>query len=173
MYGILRAPGASSTEALVLTAPFRPPEGNLDKTSGGIALMLGLAKAFRSKLLNVFIFLEVALGCCFASTCWDQYVWYFCITSNRTRPCILGHTYWAKDIIFLVTEYEQIGMQAWLAGYHYHTTPCKFGLIAVVQLHFTGVESSPRCGCQHPCQAAVVSLLPKKPTPDWKHHLSW
>ncbi|XP_068624983.1 glycosylphosphatidylinositol anchor attachment 1 protein [Battus philenor] len=26
--------------------------------------------------------------------------------------------YWAKDIIFLVTEYEQLGMQAWLEAYH-------------------------------------------------------
>ncbi|XP_015186260.1 PREDICTED: glycosylphosphatidylinositol anchor attachment 1 protein [Polistes dominula] len=26
--------------------------------------------------------------------------------------------YWAKDIIFLVTEYEQLGMQAWLDAYH-------------------------------------------------------
>ncbi|XP_026318291.1 glycosylphosphatidylinositol anchor attachment 1 protein isoform X2 [Hyposmocoma kahamanoa] len=26
--------------------------------------------------------------------------------------------YWAKDIIFLVTEHEQLGMQAWLEAYH-------------------------------------------------------
>lgn len=26
--------------------------------------------------------------------------------------------YWAKDIIFLVTEHEQLGMQAWLDAYH-------------------------------------------------------
>ncbi|KPJ00765.1 Glycosylphosphatidylinositol anchor attachment 1 protein [Papilio xuthus] len=26
--------------------------------------------------------------------------------------------YWAKDIIFLITEYEQLGMQAWLEAYH-------------------------------------------------------
>lgn len=28
------------------------------------------------------------------------------------------HTYWAKDIIFLITEHEQLGMQAWLDAYH-------------------------------------------------------
>jgi glycosylphosphatidylinositol transamidase len=28
------------------------------------------------------------------------------------------HTYWAKDIIFLVTDYEAIGIQAWTAAYH-------------------------------------------------------
>lgn len=27
-------------------------------------------------------------------------------------------TYWSKDIIFLVTDHEQIGIQAWLDGYH-------------------------------------------------------
>ncbi|KAL4235222.1 Glycosylphosphatidylinositol anchor attachment 1 protein [Mactra antiquata] len=27
--------------------------------------------------------------------------------------------YWSKDIIFLVTDHEQIGMQAWLDGYHH------------------------------------------------------
>ena len=26
--------------------------------------------------------------------------------------------YWAKDIIFLVTQHEQLGMQAWLEAYH-------------------------------------------------------
>lgn len=31
---------------------------------------------------------------------------------------ILEQMYWAKDIIFLVTEHEQLGMQAWLEAYH-------------------------------------------------------
>lgn len=26
--------------------------------------------------------------------------------------------YWAKDLIFLVTEHEQLGAQAWLQAYH-------------------------------------------------------
>lgn len=30
----------------------------------------------------------------------------------------LEEKYWAKDIIFLVTEHEQLGMQAWLEAYH-------------------------------------------------------
>lgn len=29
-----------------------------------------------------------------------------------------GQKYWAKDIIFLVTDQEQLGMQAWLEAYH-------------------------------------------------------
>lgn len=29
------------------------------------------------------------------------------------------HTYWAKDIIFLVTDNQEIGMQAWLSAYHH------------------------------------------------------
>lgn len=31
---------------------------------------------------------------------------------------IAEQKYWAKDIIFLVTEHEQLGMQAWLDAYH-------------------------------------------------------
>lgn len=49
MYGILRAPRASSTEAVVLSVPYRPPEAEGERTTGGMALMLALAKAFRSK----------------------------------------------------------------------------------------------------------------------------
>ena len=26
--------------------------------------------------------------------------------------------YWAKDIIFLITQHEQLGIQAWLEAYH-------------------------------------------------------
>ncbi|XP_064640517.1 glycosylphosphatidylinositol anchor attachment 1 protein-like [Lineus longissimus] len=76
VYGILRAPKAASTEAVVLSAPYRRPESALPPNFAGVALMYALAKYFRR------------------------------------------HTYWAKDIIFLVTDHEQIGMQAWLDGYH-------------------------------------------------------
>ena len=48
VYGILRAPRTASTEAVVLSAPYRPTESIQEKTNAGIALMLGLAKAFRS-----------------------------------------------------------------------------------------------------------------------------
>lgn len=29
-----------------------------------------------------------------------------------------AQNYWAKDIIFLITEHEMLGMQAWLEAYH-------------------------------------------------------
>ena len=29
-----------------------------------------------------------------------------------------NQNYWAKDIIFLITEHEMLGMQAWLEAYH-------------------------------------------------------
>ena len=31
---------------------------------------------------------------------------------------ITEQVYWAKDIIFLITEHEQLGAQAWLEAYH-------------------------------------------------------
>jgi len=76
VYAILRAPKASSTEALVLSAPHRPPNSPHQATDAGVAVLLSAAKFFRSQI------------------------------------------YWAKDIIFLVTEHEFLGMQAWLEGYH-------------------------------------------------------
>jgi len=76
VYGILRAPRTAGTEAVVLSAPFKS-EPSDENTLAGIALMFGLAKAFRE------------------------------------------HTYWAKDVIFLVTEDDMIGMQAWLSAYHH------------------------------------------------------
>jgi GPI-anchor transamidase subunit GAA1 len=41
--------------------------------------------------------------------------------------------YWAKDIIFLVTEHEQLGMQAWLEAYH--------GLQSDADTFYTGLGS--------------------------------
>lgn len=76
VYGILRAPRAASTEALVLSVPYRPPNSVHATTAPSIAIMLTFAKFAADK------------------------------------------KFWAKDIIFLVTEHEQLGMQAWLEAYH-------------------------------------------------------
>ena len=37
-----------------------------------------------------------------------------------------GQTYWSKDIIFLVSDHEQIGLQAWLDGYHDINSECTY-----------------------------------------------
>nr|CAD7409168.1 unnamed protein product [Timema poppensis] len=79
VYAILRAPRSASTEALVLSVPYRPPSSAHPGTMPSIALMLSLAKFFRRQ------------------------------------------KYWAKDVIFLVTEHEQLGVQAWLEAYHQTT----------------------------------------------------
>lgn len=76
VYGILRAPRSASTEALVLSIPYRPDVGVESSTLHGLAIMFSMAKFFRRQ------------------------------------------KYWAKDIIFLVTEYEHLGVQAWLDAYH-------------------------------------------------------
>nr|XP_040231731.2 glycosylphosphatidylinositol anchor attachment 1 protein [Anopheles coluzzii] len=76
VYGILRAPRIASTEAIVISVPYRPPETVHTDVSAGVPLMLAFADFARRK------------------------------------------KYWAKDIIFLVTEQEQLGMQAWLEAYH-------------------------------------------------------
>ncbi len=76
VYAIVRAPRASSTEALVFSVPFRPPNSPEAGTDAAVATLLASAKFFRKQF------------------------------------------YWAKDLIFLVTEHEQLGMQAWLEAYH-------------------------------------------------------
>ncbi|XP_053669769.1 glycosylphosphatidylinositol anchor attachment 1 protein [Anopheles nili] len=76
IFGILRAPRIASTESIVISVPYRPPETVHEDVSAGLPLMLAFADFARKK------------------------------------------KYWAKDIIFLVTEQEQLGMQAWLEAYH-------------------------------------------------------
>ena len=88
VYAILRAPRASSTEALVLSVPYRSPNSPEHGTDTSIAVLLGTAKFFRK-----------------------QY-------------------YWAKDIIFLVTQHEQLGMQAWLEAYHQKS--CGDGILVTI-----------------------------------------
>ncbi|XP_046631275.1 glycosylphosphatidylinositol anchor attachment 1 protein-like [Daphnia pulicaria] len=77
VYGILRASRGASTECLVMSVPYRPPDSVLTGTNAGIAVMLSLAASFRAA------------------------------------------SYWARDVIFVVTEHEQLGMEAWLEAYHY------------------------------------------------------
>ncbi|XP_077983005.1 GPI-anchor transamidase component GPAA1-like [Glandiceps talaboti] len=79
VYGILRAPRVSGTEAMVFSIPFRRTKESkkYGGTQHGIGLMLALAKFFRRQ------------------------------------------TYWSKDVIFLVTEHENLGIQAWLESYHH------------------------------------------------------
>ncbi|KAJ8946439.1 hypothetical protein NQ318_014426 [Aromia moschata] len=76
VYGILRAARASSTEALILSVPYRSSLSVHPSTAPSIAIMLAFAKY-----------------------------------ANKEK-------YWAKDIIFLITEHEQLGIQAWLEAYH-------------------------------------------------------
>ncbi|GAB0095468.1 glycosylphosphatidylinositol anchor attachment 1 [Sergentomyia squamirostris] len=75
VYGILRASRIGSTEAIVISCPYRPPTSVHPQVSHSIGLMMAFADHARRQ------------------------------------------KYWAKDIIFLITEQEQLGMQAWLNAY--------------------------------------------------------
>ena len=85
VYAILRAPRASSTEALILSVPYRPPYSLDQGTDTSLAVLLATAKFFRRQ------------------------------------------NYWAKDVIFLVTQHEQLGAQAWLEAYHQRS--CGSGIL--------------------------------------------
>lgn len=43
---------------------------------------------------------------------------YFYFINNVLKTWFIEQKYWAKDIIFLITEHEQLGIQAWLDAYH-------------------------------------------------------
>ncbi|XP_003745461.1 glycosylphosphatidylinositol anchor attachment 1 protein [Galendromus occidentalis] len=76
LFAIMRAPRASRTEAIVISAPFRAATSPHASNLASIATMIALARQFRKKI------------------------------------------YWSKDIIFVVTEHELVGLQAWLDAYH-------------------------------------------------------
>ncbi|XP_054254605.1 glycosylphosphatidylinositol anchor attachment 1 protein isoform X2 [Indicator indicator] len=99
VYGILRAPRAASTEALVLSVPCSPGTQN----NQAVGLMLALAAYFREQI------------------------------------------YWAKDIIFLVTEHDLLGTEAWLEAYH--------------DINLTEVQSSGTPGRAGAIQAAIALEL--------------
>ncbi|XP_074172690.1 glycosylphosphatidylinositol anchor attachment 1 protein isoform X2 [Rhinolophus sinicus] len=56
-----------------------------------------------------------------------------------------GQIYWAKDIIFLVTEHDLLGTEAWLEAYH--------------DTNVTGMQSSPLQGRAGAIQAAMALEL--------------
>jgi GPI-anchor transamidase subunit GAA1 len=76
IYGILRAPRIGSTESIVLTVPYRPPNTAHTSITAGVPLLLAFADFARRQ------------------------------------------KYWSKDIIFLITDQEQLGMQAFLEAYY-------------------------------------------------------
>lgn len=44
--------------------------------------------------------------------------WLLYLYAHYCDCLFIEQKYWAKDIIFLITEHEQLGMQAWLDAYH-------------------------------------------------------
>jgi len=84
----------------VLSVPYRAPSSVFPSTLPGLAVMFQIAQFFRRK----YIFIT-ELYC-------------FLIAFLVILNFLTEQIYWAKDIIFLVTEHEQLGMQAWLEAYH-------------------------------------------------------
>ncbi|XP_077637612.1 GPI-anchor transamidase component GPAA1 [Lonchura striata] len=92
VFGVLRAPRAASTEALLLLVP--GSEGS--KNSQAVGLLLALA------------------GYCRGQVYWAKDL----IFLGLYWSILACQVYWAKDLIFLVTEHDLLGTQAWLEAYH-------------------------------------------------------
>ena len=67
-----------------------------------------------------------------------------------------NQNYWAKDIIFLITEHEMLGMQAWLEAYH--DIPGGSGSGGVLNHG----ELEARAGAIQVCSAILLTLCVKK-----------
>lgn len=100
VYGILRASRIGSTESIVISTPYRAPDSIHPEVTHSIPILLAFANFARSKKS-------------FPSLRLNQMVQWCNLMSS-----ISGQKYWAKDIIFVVTDQEQLGMQAWLEAYH-------------------------------------------------------
>lgn len=100
VYGILRAPRIGSTESIVISTPYRTPDSLHSIVMPSLPVLIAFANFARSKFTK-------------NSSKLNQ---------NESNLILffysLGQKYWAKDIIFLVTDQEQLGMQAWLEAYH-------------------------------------------------------
>lgn len=75
VYGIVRAPRIGSTESILLSMPYRPPNTAHTSITSTVPLLLAFAEFARRQ------------------------------------------KYWSKDLIFLVCDQEQLGMQAFLEAY--------------------------------------------------------
>ena len=67
-----------------------------------------------------------------------------------------NQNYWAKDIIFLITEHEMLGMQAWLEAYH--DIPGGSGSGGVLNHG----ELEARAGAIQVCSAILLTLCVKE-----------
>lgn len=82
----------------MLSLPYRPPNTAHTSITPGLPLLLAFADFARSNLTNLTKY---------------QY------DINSLIHCYtLEQKYWSKDIIFLVTDQEQLGVQAFLEAYH-------------------------------------------------------
>jgi GPI-anchor transamidase subunit GAA1 len=75
VYGIVRAPRIGSTESILLSMPYRPPNTAHTAITSTVPLLLAFAEFARKQ------------------------------------------KYWSKDLIFLICDQEQLGMQAFLEAY--------------------------------------------------------
>lgn len=57
VYGILRAPRIASTESIVISVPYRPPESMHAEITHGVPLMFAFAEFARSRFFLKFFFL--------------------------------------------------------------------------------------------------------------------
>lgn len=91
IYGIIHAPRGDATEAIVLVAPWKTADDELNLM--GVTLALTLARYFKRALPDMDL-------------------------SERKLMFAIGWSLWSKDIIFVFPPDSKAGTQAWIDAYH-------------------------------------------------------
>ena len=99
MYSYARSRRADGTESIVISAPLHLVEKQNQITPNfiGIAQLMTIAELVKSIILFQRISFVFKFNSCF---------------QKKAKP------YWAKDLVFIVSDMGQIGIQAWINSYY-------------------------------------------------------
>lgn len=109
VYAFGRAARADGTESIVVSAPLyiKEKRNSLIPNLIGISQLMALADLVRSITLKRISFL-------------------FYLIKKYNLFQIIARPYWAKDLVFVVSDMGHIGIQAWINSYYDINSECNF-----------------------------------------------
>ena len=107
VYAFGRAARADGTESIVVSAPLyiKEKRNSLVPNLVGISQLMALAELVRSIFLTCKNFFKLNFKC---------------------NLYILARPYWAKDLVFVVSDMGHIGIQAWINSYYDIKSECNY-----------------------------------------------
>jgi hypothetical protein len=64
--------------------------------------------------------------------------------------------YWAKNIIFLLTDFEEVGLHAWLEAYHGTSSPCEILSSFFPSFYLNSAQHSSTPTPTAPCHSKTI-----------------